>query len=216
MRFQLRATCLTALLTLASVASQAEVIGTLAYVQKEGAAAASDVIDLWVRLTLSAKSEALAWGAPAGSTQLSYSSSATWYCGSSFGGCGEQDAYQADMASGAGSWAEFIRTDGFSLQPGQSRDFLLYNLTPTQGEAASGVYLQKQVGLGLERSYVDTSGTLRFQNLLSVTTPQCQTGQFGCGFTRTVTAVPEPSAVWLGLVGAFALTVATRARRPRA
>lgn len=100
-----------------------------------------------------------------------------------------------------------------NLQPGESTSFLFGTFTPSQGPVAEGLYSATSFGLTLQFtdfSQPDPNEPQSAEND-SWTFPvtyagTCETQGLGCGFQRTVAAVPEPETyamllAGLGLIG---------------
>lgn len=86
----------------------------------------------------------------------------------------------------------------FSLAPGETKDVLLYAFVPVGGVAPAGTYEAYSFGLGVTVYGRDENGASIEATLFEVN--PC--GESGCvTFSRTVTAVPEPSSVALLLAG---------------
>ena len=80
-------------------------------------------------------------------------------------------------------------------------DFKLFELTPTGGNATPGTYSLFTAGIGLDVDGKDEFGGDMFGEVYEFRT-NCPDPN--CTFTRTVSNVPVPAAVWLfssGLIG---------------
>ncbi len=201
----------------------AAVVSSLSFTNPTGTATATDTIEIWVTLSLDPSSEALTYdssisplaGLPTSLIPTegydyvtsSYVPFASYtdagpltgrYCSGNFTdvcGAGEY------TFSGTSTWFD-LTNNPLTLNPGESRDFMLGTFVPTDGSAMPGDYIFYNGYLGFSISGLDAAG-----NTLDATINlggTCQTGTADCAFTRTVSAVPVPAAVWLfgsGLVG---------------
>lgn len=211
--------CGLALSALVAGAADAAVIGSLAFRDPAATVNATDTIDLWVTLTLDQASDSLSYdpysgypnglnpldipatgrpitGGPSSSfASYSYISQfTTRFCGGTFivpcSGTGSQYTVSSP-SSDPDHWFNWAGT----LNPGESLDILLYRLAPADGTADPGLYTLYQVGLGFRvvgrnSSYQEIQADVHRFN-----TPSCSNSI--CAFTRTVTAIPVPGAVWL-------------------
>jgi len=216
---------------------QAETTLSLTFLQPSGTSSSTDTIDVWVRLTVSGD-EPFAFDdsvsePPLGITPsllplygndyvngnynvpfASYTSlyrSVVRYCNDSFTvGCGAGE-FKFEL-SATQNWGNATNLGAYTLGPGESADFLLYQLVPTDGSAAPGVYTLRNVGLGIGVMGLDEAGNVLQGSLHTLT---CTGNDPDCGFTRTVmSAVPEPSS-WAMLLGGVALVGSRIWRRPR-
>lgn len=105
----------------------------------------------------------------------------------------------------------------FELQPGESYEYLFGVFAPSAGPVPADTYVFRNTGVSLNFRGVDIDGNELHADVdLGRTCPPG--GDPTCGFTRTVTAIPEP-ATWgsmslgLMLLGAVAYRRGTRASR---
>lgn len=205
--------------------------GDLAFRDRVASVGASEVIDVWMRFTLDPASPALDFTNnpltgfdPADlPTQGEYFDPVTqqyvtanfasidraylntyFSCDDTFtNGCNGPDpkayTYNFFLTSQPGKpSANFL--DQFSLQPGQSYEYVFAQFTPTNGAAPAGTYQFFGTGLTLNFGGVDADGHALNASIDLGTT--CAGGSTSaCAFTRTVTAVPEPSSYALMVVG---------------
>jgi len=201
----------------------AAVVSSLSFTNPTGTATSTDTIEIWVTLSLDPSSEALTYdssisplaGLPASLIPTegydyvtsSYVPFASYtdarpltgrYCNDNFtNGCSAGE-YTFNYTT---SWFD-IRNNSFTLNPGESRDFLFDTFIPTDGSATPGNYIFYNGYLGFNIIGLDAAGnTIDATINLGIT---CPTRTADCAFTRTVSAVPVPAAVWLfgsGLIG---------------
>ncbi len=232
-RYGLRAlAALTAAGTLAmsGAPAQAVVNATLSFVTPTGIVGPTDAVQIYARLTLAGDSDALAtdssgriisgiddadWTvAGIDPAQISYTFLNVFLqCGGNFlTACTGGPAYEFDVPI-----AYYLRD--FSLQAGQSFEFLYGTFTPTGGVAAPGDY--SWYNMGIYAGALDENGNA-FQTAgpdpreITINVAQSCPGQeSSCAFTRTVVetaAVPEPAS-WALMIGGFALAGAAMRRR---
>lgn len=208
------------LLATSSVANAA-IIGTLTFRDPTGTVNSNEIIDVWVTLTLDAASDPLAYDPninayggidPATFPETAYLQvppfnevpfdsydSVSYFtnrsCNDTFAGPGCSNptpAYDWITPPPPDRWFDWTGT----LNPGESTDFLLYQLSPNGGNAPAGTYQAFDVGLGLlVYGFNDAYQANIDAELLEFNTG-CSSGS--CSFTRTVVAaVPVPGALWL-------------------
>lgn len=89
------------------------------------------------------------------------------------------------------------------MSAGESRDFLLWEFTPTDGNATPGNYFTYDAVVGFFVRGLDVNGNAISQQIRLAST--CPIQNDSCAFTRTVvSSVPLPTAAWLlgsGLLG---------------
>lgn len=219
---------------LQSATAHSSVIGTLAYTDPTGTVNANETIDVWVRLTLDSLSDPLTYNDldpypsgvnPADIPTESYSFDqnavvpfdsydyislfSTRTCDDTFTvGCSDPGSqYSYNSFFSPDSWFDFSGT----INAGESMDFKLFEWTPTGGNAAPGTYSLFTGGFGL-----DVTGKDEFGSDMDATIYEFVTNcpDANCTFTRTVSNVPVPAAVWLfgsGLLGLIGM-----ARRKKA
>ena len=128
-----------------------------------------------------------------------------------FSAGGRQSPYQYGLPNDGRGWLDMPPL--FELAAGDSMDVHLYSLTPRGGMAAPGTYQAFNVGVALAVYGYDVTGDIRLEaDVFSATTCDGQVGP-GCSFTRTVTAVPEPTSVAMLLAGLGVVGVAVARRR---
>lgn len=206
------------LLVAAGTSANAAIIGTVTFRDPTGTVNSNETIDVWVTLTLDAASDPLVYDTsidsfggidpgtfptegfayPFGMVPFdSYNYVGQFTrrtCNDTFAapGCGNAgSAYQWQSNNSGDNWFDWQGT----LNPGDSIDFLLYQLTPNGGNAPAGTYQAFDIGLGLlVYGSNNTYGSID-ADLLRMTTG-CSPST--CSFTRTVVAaVPVPGALWL-------------------
>lgn len=209
---------------------------SLSYTQASGSVAANENIELWVTLSLSANSEALnfdpnlppPWGMassqlpilgspPGGYTQYPFATytdiaqSGHRYCSGNFTvSCqGSGSAYQFNFAHGSNSWLG--NQQAFTINPGESHNFLFAVLKPIGGQAAPGSYFLHTLGISFDVAGLDADGNTLFARIKVA--DACPTREINCSFTReVVSAVPEPSswALFFTGLGFFGFTLKRR------
>lgn len=226
-----------AVLLAASSAANAAIIGTLAFRDPTGTVNSDEIIDVWVTLTLDAASDPLAYdpsiNAYGGIDPATFPETASLYeppygevpfdsynyvgrwtsrsCNDSFAapGCGNPtSAYAWTGPPPPDRWFDWAGT----LNPGESVDILLYQLSPNGGNAPAGTYQAFNVSLGLSVYGFNDA----YQADIDAELVSFDTGCFsgGCSFTRTVVAaVPVPGALWL--LGSAVTALGLMRRRAR-
>ena len=218
------------LLAAAATAQAAPPPTTVNWVTPSGTATADQRIDLWLRLAVAEQATTplildgttANFNLPAdlpGWASVSWIDTQSWLgCGNTFmpGNCFEPTApYRFDYNSGPDSFGVYVNGHSLplniTLQPGQSRDFLIGSFMPQNGAVAPGTYTLDNAGLQLFLTGTDTAGATVYQyfGLGSACNgaPDCLV------FSRDVTAVPEPATALLLLLGVIGLVVhRTRAR----
>lgn len=218
---------------LAAVPAQAAVIATLEFVQPTGTVLSNQPIEVFLRLTLDANSDALTTdasgtvtsgfdgGSYAGPIDLNDPNTRIFFneffeCSGTFtSACGSGPPYDFDF-----SYAQpnFISPVNFDLQPGESFEWLFGTFTPTGGNAPAGTYAFFNAGAFIQifnpgADLIDPNDDQRD----SITFAQTCPGQdMACAFTRQILAapggVPEPAA-WAMMLAGFGLTDAAMRRR---
>jgi len=145
-------TAIAFLLALAGHSAQSEVLASLTFIQPTGTATTTDVIPMWVRLSLAPNSDAVSLSTTTDSAYID------WYCeNGGFSDCSPDEPdptaapspYVAAPHFGANSWFELTQRPAFILNPGESVDLHIVNLTPRSGTVPAGFYQHQQVGLSI-------------------------------------------------------------------
>ena len=214
--------CTAAVLLAVDSATAAPTGTTVDWVTPYAMARPEEHVELWLRLSVAdTASEPLVLDGTAANfdltTDLPGWSSVTWVepqpwivCMSDFvpSGCDDPAApYRFDFNDGPDAFgirsAGGIRP-GFTLEPGEHRDFLIGSFVPQHGPVAPGVYTMRYAGLQLWLDGFDLAG-----NPIRDTFGLGWTCHGDCAaFTREVLAVPEPASaalVMLGSVGLWAV-----------
>lgn len=218
--------------------SSADVIASLSFTNPTGTVTADETIAVWVTLSLDASSEPLTYqegedqgGLPASliptvaevwndtTHEYDYIAFATYEyvghtifrtCTGTFtNGCGAGEYTAGAVTSGGDSWFD---TNFLNLQAGDSQDFLIYEFSPTDGSATPDDYILYNAGIGFVVHGQDVNGNPIEQDIVFST---CTGGDPSCAFTRTVSAVPVPAAVWLFGSGLIGLVGMARRRKLR-
>lgn len=223
----LAATLAAAAVSLPAAALPVLPFGTLSFVAPTGTVGNTEVVDVVMRLQLDSNSPDLNFSSnpltgidaslypaqgyynlPTGGSELrdfvsydgAYLNNGVGCSGNFIGNCvaGTTD-YTFDFYGGPGS---LIGVSSFNLAAGSTHDFKVGSFTPKAGGAAPGSYTLDYVIVSLAFFGADADGNpLNSSGLTLAQTDSCQ----GCGFARTVTAVPEPEPAALLLAGLAAL-----------
>ncbi|MES9969580.1 MAG: VPLPA-CTERM sorting domain-containing protein [Candidatus Thiodiazotropha sp.] len=205
-----------------STSAYSAVLGSLVFTNPTGTVGANDVIDVWVTLTLDTASDPLTFNSSAaypngvnpadiptdgliwdpnipGYTTVPFDNydyiglSTSRSCNDTFtvvcSDPGSQYSYNAPSTHPS-SWFNFSGT----LNPGASMDFLLYELTPIAGGAASGTYELFTAGVAMNVYGTDIDGNSMDAEIYDFRTT-CVAAN--CTFSRDVSPVPIPGAAWL-------------------
>jgi hypothetical protein len=196
--------------------------GTLEYLQRTGTVGASDDIPMWMRFTLSPSSSPLTFSSnplsgfdpadlPANGLRFDAASGLvvpvpfasiqsaqiqSWYtCNTTFfTGCDAGGEYTFLWGGDEPGFPNPSGRDSYTMNPGDSVEYLLGTLQPRAGSVAPGTYNFLNVGLQLVFRGLDADGVELFgYHGLDTTCPS----NTDCVFTRTVLAVPEPGALSL-------------------
>ncbi len=216
-----------ALCCIPAMSAHADVIATLEFIQPTGSVGPYDSIDVWVKLTVDPASEAIVFDAENGillndsllpemSDIVSYDAhssytSVSYYCeGNFWPDCASGGSYTFQWNYGAPGKPSFIGLSSLNLQPGDSMTYVFGTFVPGAGGAEPGTYSFAQTSAAVWLYDADDAEI----NYLADLATTCPDGG-ACGFTRTVTAVPEPSAYALMGVGTLLVGWAARRRRTR-
>ena len=231
---------LTGLLAMSSaMPANAALIATLGWVQQTGVALSNESIPVYLRLTLDPASDAITTDSSGNITggfdvntfpnpnapdpspiDLNDPNSHTFYnegagCGGSLDGCGA-GAYSFEFNF---NQPNFISPADFSLQPGDSFEWLLGTFVPKGGNAAAGLYSFNfaiisanyfSSGLDPNSDVDDVSSSVFIVNT-------CPDFNADCAFTRRVLAAPTPAvpepSTWMMMIAGFGAVGASVRRR---
>lgn len=215
--------------------ANAALIANLSFTEPRGVVSPTDSIEMWVTLSLDPSSDPLEYdvsqglfrGIPAsyipteGSVYDFDTGSIDFYPFESYTGIYLSATYSCSGTFTEGCLAGEYRynfnntlneslniRDTLFMSPGESRDFLYATFTPNSAEVALGEYTYYRAAFGILVEGVNSNGDTMSAGVTIAET--CSTGDFSCeGFSRTVSAVPIPAAVWLfsaGLISLFGLS----------
>lgn len=198
-----------AVLALVGHSAQAAVLASLTYIQPTGVATTTDVIPMWVRLSLAAGSDSVSLTAPFDSAYID------WYCeNGGFSDCSpdgpdgqaQPSPYVVNGYFGQGSWFELTQHPGLVMNAGDSIDLHIADLVPRSGSVPAGFYQHQVVGLSLYASpQPEDASTPPLEPLFEVRT-SCASSPNACTFSRNVvTAVPEVGTFGLSALGGIGL-----------
>jgi len=212
-------TAIAFLLALAGHSAQSEVLASLTFIQPTGTATTTDVIPMWVRLSLAPNSDAVSLSTTTDSAYID------WYCeNGGFSDCSPDEPdptaapspYVAAPHFGANSWFELTQRPAFILNPGESVDLHIVNLTPRSGTVPAGFYQHQQVGLSIYGPTAPEDDPMFPPAPLFAVSTSCSIAPAACTFSRNVTAaVPEVGTFGLGILGGLGL-LGLAAKRRRA
>jgi len=212
-------TAIAFLLALAGHSAQSEVLASLTFIQPTGTATTTDVIPMWVRLSLAPNSDAVSLSTTIDSAYID------WYCeNGGFSDCSPDEPdptaapspYVAAPHFGANSWFELTQRPAFILNPGESVDLHIVNLTPRSGTVPAGFYQHQQVGLSIYGPTAPEDDPMFPPAPLFAVSTSCSIAPAACTFSRNVTAaVPEVGTFGLGILGGLGL-LGLAAKRRRA
>ena len=225
---------------LSSAAWAALPMGTLEYVQRTGTVGTTDDIPMWMRFTLSAASSPLTFSSnpltgfnpadlPANGRRfdpvtgtiidvpfasIQSATIQSWYtCNTTFfTGCDTGGEYSFLWGGDEPGFPNPSGRDSYTMNPGDSVEYLFGTLQPRAGAAAPGTYDFLNVGLQLTFRGLDANGETLFGYHGLATT--CPRGGVDCVFTRTVQAVPEPEVLPLLGLGLLLLSRRRNLARP--
>lgn len=220
MRVSLKKPAAAAALLLASASALAIPEATLQWIQPSGATSGTDIVEVWVRLTVSpdATESLVLDGTTTGiapeilaefaeitgvyNGSLAYCSGTFWPENACYD-TGSAWAFNFNYGDG-----NFGDTHG-TLAPGQSLDFLYGSFTPQNGPVASGTYTFAHAELQLNIMGLDFEGNAIYRSITIAGT--CPGGEDACAFSRVV-AVPEPGTYGMMALGLGVLGWAARRR----
>ncbi|MCG7871384.1 MAG: hypothetical protein N0C83_00425 [Candidatus Thiodiazotropha lotti] len=205
---------------LQSAPAYAAVMGSLVFTEPTATVAADETINVRVTLFLDENSDPLRYNRsapplhgwheeefPAEANGVPFASYervvpfTTRTCSDTFTlNCGDAGSQYRFSAPTSDSW---FAIDG-TISPGDTADFLLYQLIPDADGADPGIYELHTAGLGLSVQGWDGSGHAVVEELFGFRTTCLDAS---CTFSREVAPIPIPAAVWLfgsallGLVG---------------
>ena len=214
MRGSLKKPAAAAALLLASASALAIPEATLQWIQPGGTTSGSDVVEIWVRLTVSptATESLVLDGTTTGIAPeiLAEFAEVSGVYNGSLADCVGTFWPQSGCYDAGSAWIfNFYYGDGNfgdargTLAPGQSQDFLYATFTPQNGPVTPGTYTFSNAELQFNIVGLDFDGNALYRNVTIAAT--CPGGEDACAFSRVV-AVPEPGtygmmALGLGLLG---------------
>jgi hypothetical protein len=215
---------------------------SMSFSQQSGTVSATEVIDVWVTLTVDAGSSPLVFdsslpapfgfdaadlpvqgnhndGATYGVEPVDFASytaaltNTAYGCSGTFTNVCDAGAYRFDFhLDSEPGRPSFNFLRALSLQPGKSFNYLFGSFTPVGGAAPAGIYTFYSSFADLEFDGFDADGHAMYAAVGLGST--CADGESAaCAFTRTVTAVPEPQTYALMGLGLLGIGFAARRRR---
>jgi hypothetical protein len=208
----------------------------MSFTQASGVVGATEVVDIWVTLTVQPNSSPLVFDAASGSpfgfnaadlpvqgqnnagglsdfASIDYVQTNTFYgCSGTFtNGC-DSGAYTFTFhTSNDPGQSSFNFLPTLNLAPGASMTYLFGTFTPV-GTVADGTYTFYRTGATLLFTGLDATGQNIFQYVDLGET--CSAGEaVDCAFTRTVVGVPEPQTYALLMAGLLGVGWVARRRR---
>ncbi len=208
----------------------------LSFTQASGVVGSTDVIDVWVTLTVQPNSSPLVFDAASGNpfgfnpadlpvqgqnnagdlsdfASIDFVQTNTFYgCSGTFTNTCDPGAYTFTFhTSNDPGQPSFNFLPTLNLAPGASMTYLFGTFTPV-GTVADGTYTFYRTGATLLFTGLDATG----QNIFHYVDmgESCPAGEeAGCAFTRTVVGVPEPQTYALLMAGLLGVGWITRRRR---
>jgi hypothetical protein len=221
----------------ASLAAQAALPTVdVSFTQAAGVVGPTDVIEVWVTLTVQPNSSPLVFDATLGSpfgfnpadlpvqgqnnagvlsdfASFTYVQTNTYFgCSGTFTNTCDPGAYTFNFhTDNLPAQPSFNFLPSLNLAPGASKSYLFGTFTPV-GTVAEGTYTFYRTGATIVFDGLDATG----QNIFQYVTlgESCPAGEdAGCAFTRTVVGVPEPQTYAMLMAGLLGVGWMARRRR---